>query len=215
MSATQERPQTECTACEEDYRTGYNGAYCSETCFYRAKGETALKNLQTDHTVCGTCATKLKTTEGPSEDWKHSHGSHYEVVLQRGGELIQTPDGISLDASELPDIRPTDTESIIGHEYHTENATQGVDEKEAVFHNIQYERVSCGNCGSVNPNDEPHEFLREIDTAKLLVRVLKRMREKFRENRVPEKISKTQFFEAYKESDGDLAYAVGKGIYSE
>lgn len=210
--STQSKTCYECGTGFEESGYDDNDEVCSAECYYQRKGRKALKNLQSDHTLCPSCGTILKTTTGPSEDWKHKRGSHYELVLDRGAKLTNGVDGITLDVSDLPEIRPTEVESIIGYEFHTESATQGVDEIESDTHNIQFERVSCGNCGMVNPQDEPHKFLQNIDTAKVLTRIFRRLREKYDVGCLSSKIDKQRYFDGYKASNGDLVYAVGYGL---
>jgi len=54
-----------CKTCEAEYEYGHKRGYCSEDCFYRERGESVIRQIKSDHTVCTSCFAKLKTVDTP------------------------------------------------------------------------------------------------------------------------------------------------------
>jgi hypothetical protein len=212
MSVTK-RPQTECNGCHDQFRTGYNGAYCSRQCYFEAKGQRALNKIAHDHKLCASCGALLKTVDEPTEGWKNERGGYQNTVINHGGSLTNVDDlGIVLDATDASQRKPTSVDSVIGHEHHTPNTTEGVDGEETNTGEVTYTRVSC-TCGNVDPSEEIDE-LREIHAARTLANVYKRLVELHSNGAIDKRIDKESYFEAYKESSS-LAYAVGVGLHGQ
>ena len=65
--STLAHPNQTCKACETEYNGGYAPGYCSEDCFYRAKGQNILRQINNDHRHCSSCFHVRKSIEKPPE----------------------------------------------------------------------------------------------------------------------------------------------------
>lgn len=213
MSVQSTPPTDTCPSCNQEFQiaAAVNGSFCSRKCWLTHRGEKALKTLRHDHRLCSTCGARIKRTEGPSQAWADERGSPYETTLNHGGELHNTPLGMALDATEASQRKPIAVDSIIGYEYHTTDATEGVDGEERPTGEATWTRISC-TCGNVDPSEEIEE-LREIHTARTLANVYKRLVEKYDTGELDQRINKQRYFDAYKDTSS-LAYAVGVGLHS-
>ena len=56
-----------CGECDSeiDKDVAIRDTYCSRDCFYRGKGQKALKAIKSDHTLCATCFRFIKCVEKP------------------------------------------------------------------------------------------------------------------------------------------------------
>lgn len=71
----QERPNRDqtnpptCASCDayRNPRKSVRGSYCSEACYFRHRGQKALKNLEDDHRFCRTCFAQVKEIEDPPQ----------------------------------------------------------------------------------------------------------------------------------------------------
>lgn len=70
MSATTQSERGTCAYCNgpRDIRDSVEGSYCSAACYYRARGEGVLDQLESDHRICSTCHGRVKDVEPIPED---------------------------------------------------------------------------------------------------------------------------------------------------
>lgn len=172
-----------CKYCGSEIDEFYSPGYCSKGCYYSYKGEKALKTLQFDHTICGTCGRVRAEVETPPADYidpDRSIDGNF-AITEQGLEYISF-------GQEITD------KAIIGYRYPTESEHEG----------------SC-RCGTISKSDA-YDPLRGIETSKVLANILQRLREKEREGSINSRPDKDRLLRGYKQS-GDFAYAVGMSLH--
>jgi hypothetical protein len=201
----------DCKECGDTITDYYSPGYCSRRCYYEHRGRRALKKVTHDHKFCATCFARLKRVDEPTEAWKNERGGYQNTVINHGGALTNVDDlGIVLDATDASQRKPTSVDSVIGHEHHTPNTTEGVDGEETSTGELTYTRVSC-TCGNVDPSEEIDE-LREIHAKRTLINVYNRLLELHDSGDVSNRIDRDAYLEAYKE-ERSIPYAVGVGLH--
>lgn len=128
MSQVRARNRRSCKACDEYFHDGYNGAYCSEECYLRAKGTKLLNCIRHDHTTCIQCGTQLKEIEEPTD------------------EALRQIDGYH------------STTSVIGFQYRTESAATGEKVIERDSGERITTGTICGDCGNTSHYQEFPEW---------------------------------------------------------
>lgn len=164
-----------------------NDTYCSRECYYRHRGENVLEDIQRDHRICATCFTRIKTVE------------YADVIRSRQPKV---------DIRQVP-------ECVIGYQYPTEHTTVGQDEFATLDHDavrIEGTRWSCGNCGTVDPN-EAHPDLRSLDEGKTARRLYEAVDELADRDAIPNAPDHERFIEGWR--DGGAALAVGKAVFGD
>lgn len=163
-----------CGCWVNPYKT-VEGSYCSEGCYYRDQGASALKNLETDHKFCRSCMAKVKQIERPPEKF-----DDYIVGYQYG-----TPAAVSATREYESDDRATP---------------------------LIKQRIGC-ECGATDLSTFD-SVAANADREQLLVNLIAALREKYREEKLDELVDRRELFDAYRESGGDIEYAVGRGLYA-
>lgn len=82
MSATQART---CSICDEDYDYGVKHKFCSRDCWLKSKGESVIRQIETDHTRCSSCFAKRKEIDKPTDSFLQrigfSNGFHSKQAI--------------------------------------------------------------------------------------------------------------------------------------
>lgn len=211
MSVTSRQP-TECHQCSETYEHGFDGQYCSEACYWRRKGETALNQLRSQHTHCASCGRRLKELDSPDDDWEHARGNAVEVALRHGAEYTQTTDGIGLDYTDVSDVGTTAIDAVCGFQDRTPEAAEGVKEYEGEHEWSQLHRVgTVCTCGATDTH-EGDDALRETEWKTVLANYINTFWELEETGAVQQRLDKDVFINVYYQTR-DLELALGKGLY--
>lgn len=179
-----------CAHCDGERQPNatVKGSFCSRECWYKHKGRKALNTIQFDHTVCGTCGRVRATVENPRPE-----GQKWYLEQPKDGTFTYNPESDSVDFETWGQTETI--EAAIGRRYSTPNEQGGA--------------CKCGTISTV----EAHDILRNIELDKVLVRLFKRLREKERDGELSNTPDKDSLFSAFKESNGDFAYAAGRALY--
>lgn len=202
---------SECRHCKESYEHGYNGEYCSDDCVAASRGEKALNQVRQDHRLCGTCGNFLKQVEPPNDEWVNESKSRTQFALHNGGIRHNKHGQHVFDITNCPDEQRTQTESVIGFQYRTPEATTVIKEREGPtkYDRIKTTATGC-SCGCTETTDT-EEILRESDPVRILTNYVRTFLFLYAEGTLDTKLDKDRFFEAYKETR-DFELAVGRGL---
>jgi hypothetical protein len=190
MSATPTTQETyTCRYCDgpREAAASVGGSFCSERCFYRYRGEKALRRITSDHRWCATCFRQLKETTRPDD-----------TELQDAG------------VSKL--IR----QSFVGFEDPTEHAVEGVDDREHrdnPYRWTEFTRTSC-ECGTVDPTDR-HAVLRDLDPKATMQSLWQCLVALEKYGTLQQRPSKPAYIEALRETTRDWTYAVGRALHAD
>jgi len=188
MSTQSQATTDDCKHCGDEIDVFYTPGYCSDECFYTFKGEKALNQVESDHTVCATCGSVIKTIEKPPQgvtvnippsDHKQSNGLTENVLIGYQDETVHT------------------------RRYHDAqgNGTQ------AIF----YTRWSC-DCGAVDPNQRD-DILEQVDLKKTVTNICERLYELCEKDAIGGSFSHKRFLERFDKEERNWAESVGYGLY--
>jgi len=210
--SVQSRQPTECHQCSETYEHGYDAQYCSEACFWRWKGESALDQLRSQHTHCASCGRRLKELDSPDDDWEHAHGNPTEVALRHGAEYTQTDDGIGLDYTDVRDVGTTAVDAVCGFQDRTPEAEQGIKTYEGAheWSRLHRQGTVC-SCGATDTH-EGDDALRETEWKTVLTNYINTFWELEETGAIQQRLDKDVFINVYYQTR-DLELALGKGLY--
>ena len=178
-----------CGQCGEkcDPMTTVAGAFCSERCLYRHRGQKAIQRIVSDHRWCATCFRQIKTVHRPPES-----------------ELVEL------------DVPKHIRKAFVGFQYRTDHAVNGVDCKEdpdLMGRRIEYTRTSC-ECGAVDPSDR-HEILRDLDTEETIQMLWKCLVRLEKHGTIQKRPNKQAYLDALRDSEFDWPYAIGRALYAD
>jgi len=116
---------SECAACGDSFDEFATPGYCSQECYNRKRGEDFLRSLEHNHCYCLCCATQIKTTAAPSEEWEPAHpGTSTDSII--GFEYHTKDADHGLKGKEI----------------------------DAAFHDLVMTGVICGECGTCDHRDD-------------------------------------------------------------
>jgi len=188
MSTQSQATTDDCKHCGDKIDVFYTPGYCSEDCFYIHKGRKALNQVESDHTICATCHTPIKTIEKP-------------------------PESVSLNIPPSDHTQSNGlTENVlIGYQYQTEHTKRYDDAQGAGANAIFYTRWSC-DCGTVNPN-ERDDILETVDLNKTVRNLCERLYDLCEKDAIGGSFSHTRFLERFSKQERNFAESVGYGLY--
>jgi len=194
MSTTTDVPKNTCEHCgdvhpvNELFQPDTHGNYCDKECYFTHKGEKALNQIESDHTVCASCHKTIKSIEKP-------------------------PKGTTLNIPPADHKQATQTTSnvLIGYQYQTESTERYADGKGEGPTAVFYTRWSC-ECGTVDPN-ERDDILEAVDLQATVKNLCKRLYDLSRQDAIGGSFNHTRFLDAFEKDERNWAYAVGFGLY--
>jgi len=217
MSVQGQDPETDvCGVCDDEYEipSAAPRGYCSDECYYAEKGNAALRQIDSDHTLCASCFRYIKTTSAPSQTWLEDRSDKVQTALDNGGSLESDESGqLTLDVTDATDTRQTAAGSIVGFQHTTEHTSWGSDIRETDCGNeLVYQRWIC-SCGNVDVG-ERDEILASLDLQDTLTNLLQRLYELNSRGAIGGDFDHTEFLDAFDKEDLNWSYAIGRGLYS-
>lgn len=209
--------------CDADEPAGTHphGAYCSQACADRDRGQGLINTLVTNHRFCGTCFARLKHVDSPTEDWRRKKQEPVEIAAEQGGRMIHEDDGsLRFDATPADLEMLCDPDSVTGFQHLTENASLGLLHKETPEGMPDGTRVGviCGVCGNASLNEE-HAFLRTQNVTAVVEQFTAAAQVSFEkgdaEHALDEARFKLELRDHYKETgELDVALAAGRALHA-
>jgi len=191
MSTTENTPIVEtCEQCEDSFEVHDSPRpnHCSDECYYTDKGDKALNQIESDHTVCASCHTRIKTIEKPPK-----------------GTTVNIP------PSDHEQATQTTSNVLIGYQYQTEDTRKYDDAQGDGATAVFYTRWSC-ECGTVDPNQRD-DILEAVDLKATIKNLCERLYDLSRQDAIGGSFSHTRFLEAFQKDERNWAYATGFGLY--
>lgn len=187
-----------CQECNEAFKAtdSPREQHCSHECYYLDRGEGALNQLASDHTVCSSCFKYIKSISTPEQSWLDDKADWVGTVLDHGGEYTDSDDEIVLDATDAAEKRFTSADSIVGYQFPTEH-TDYLEGKWI---------CECGN-GNIHERDEVLAGL-ELETTITLL--LTRLQEFYDKGAIHAPPTERVFFDTFDEDERNWKLAVGK-----
>lgn len=213
-SATTQPETAECSYCgdDRDIHASVAGSFCSEDCYHKHQADKALNVVRNDHRICASCLRFIKSVERPDEEWVNEQNSRRQHALNNGA-IWHTKNGMQVfDITRCPDKQRTQTESVIGFQYRTENAETVVKELEGPdrYSRIKQTGTAC-KCGNTNPSERV-EVLQESEPATVLANHFITFRRLYSEGKVDSRINKDVLFETFRETR-DLQLSLGRALH--
>jgi len=184
----------EYTGCDADYQksAAVKGSYCSRECWLRSKGGGVLSKLRSDHTICATCFRVIKEVERPPE------ATSVNIPVPDAPHDIGDDDGVK--------------DVLIGFQYETPSTEFAIDDISSDPYRVQERRRWSCECGTVDPS-ERDDIIETIDLEETIVRLLRRLHERYELDHLPNQPSKQRLFDALREEWLDWEYAIGSAVW--
>lgn len=202
-----------CRHCDEEHplETAV-GQFCSNECRLRAKADKALGQVRSQHDLCGTCGGVLKEIDAPDDDWVQREGSRLQAALNNGAEVRMGAGELVLDLTECADRRRTAAEAVCGFQNRTEDAEIVVKEREGPDEYTRILETGTGCVCGQTDHSSTDDLLRQADPARVLANYVRTLHRLEREGAISWRVSKTTFFERYRETR-DFELALGTALY--
>lgn len=184
----------ECNHCGQwrNPNADVKGQYCCSDCWLRSKGQNVLSELCHDHTICATCFRVIKEVERPPA------GTTVSIPKPDAPHGLGDGDGVE--------------NVLIGFQYMTPSTEMAVDDFSTDPYRIdERQRWSC-ECGNVDPA-ERDDILEGVELEETIVRLLRRLEERYEMDHLPNRPDKDRLFNALREEWRDWEYAIGRAVW--